>query len=764
MPENVINGLSSSDHEIIKVEQSLARKVVKAIINSTPDFYIDPSQTEHFYHLRNEINAAKIEDLPALFDQLHLTKSRLGIDHQRDLPDYQVPYFAHMRLETDDQVKDFLLGYHTFISSSDKVSIIDWRNAPLSKIFFSYQEGDEYEEEINERTLEGRMLMRNILTFDRGQLVEITTPNGVLHRAPDFSWEKRESAFTPTLAGGGGKAVTSQIIGTGNTGYQSPVISALLDREQFEIMTENVSKPILILGGAGSGKTTAALHRLAYLHSKMAPGSRLNKMAVVVPEKGLVKLTKLLLKEMGISDVNVSSYTDWVEAQARNLINGLPPRICKDPPYQIVQLKKHPAFMELLPRYLKKLENDILARINQRFPKNRELMADFLSLSDLPLLKRFQECKDRSVSRIKEGNEKLAVQKAHRVSDFFNAEIKLLFDLNDDRLALFTDKDLLSDLIFQIKNKTDPETVLDVVRHTSLQHMESASKHYEGYDEEKLLMSDGQSIMNSDSDDLSGTIDQEDFAILFELLRLKTGGYRVGKKSLPAYEHLVIDETQDFAPIELSLLKGSTTDKTTLTVSGDDMQQIDPTAHFQGWQSVLERLGIADTEPVQLKTIYRSPKPIAQFAHDILGPIAPRERPRTVKDGAPVTLSHYYNDGLAVSALVTALENLSRKEPVATTLIITRHVKQAQIMFENLKNFLRVKLVLDGEFDFTPGIEITEISQVKGLEFDYVIVSDVDEINYPNTVESRRLLHVAATRAIHQLWMFWIGDKSPVIP
>jgi len=764
MPKSVIKGLSLSDCNIIEIEQALSFKAINAVLKSTQVSSIDQSQTEQFYQLRDEISIAKEADLPALFKQLHIAKSMLEIDRHTDFPDFQQPYFAHMRLATDEKTSDILIGYHTFVSGRDNVTIIDWRNAPLSRIFFTYREGEEYEEEINGRILEGRMLMRNILTFDQSQLVEITTANGVLHRVPGSIWEKRDGTFAPSLSGGSGKTVASQIMGTGQTGYQSPVISALLDQEQFEIMTEDVSKPILILGGAGSGKTTAALHRLAYLSSNRSDNSPSGNMLVVVPEKGLVKLTKLLLKELRVSEVTVSSFNDWAETQARKLISNLPGRICKEPPYQIVRLKKHPALMQLLPRYLKKVENDILARINQRFPKDRKIAKDFSSHSDLPLLERLLECQEKAVTRIQEKSEKLVSQKIKRINDFFKGEIKLLYDLNGDRLALFTDKNLLSDLMFQIKEEGDVKAVLDVIRHTSLQHMTTVSEDYQGYDEEKLVMADGESILDGDSDDLAGTIDQEDFPILLKLLYLKTGAYKTPKRSLPTYSHLVIDETQDFTPIELSLLKGTIGEETAITVAGDDMQQIDPTAYFEGWQPALERLGIAETAPVQLRTIYRSPRPIAEFAHDILGPIAPPERPNTIKDGLPVSLTQYQNEGLAVSALVSALENLTQKEPVANIALITRNVKNAKNMYENLEHVLKLKLVLDGEFDFSPGIEITEISQVKGLEFDYVIVPDADAVNYPNTLESRRLLRVAATRAIHQLWMFWIGEKSPVIP
>ena len=71
--------------------------------------------------------------------------------------------------------------------------------------------------------------------------------------------------------------------------------------------------------------------------------------------------------------------------------------------------------------------------------------------------------------------------------------------------------------------------------------------------------------------------------------------------------------------------------------------------------------------------------------------------------------------------------------------------------------------MLRQDFRFAPGIEITELDQVKGLEFDYVILLDANALHYPDDARSRRLLHVGATRAVHQLWVTSVGPPSPIV-
>ncbi len=276
-------------------------------------------------------------------------------------------------------------------------------------------------------------------------------------------------------------------------------------------------------------------------------------------------------------------------------------------------------------------------------------------------------------------------------------------------------------------------------------------------------MADGISIAAYDADEIAGTIDSEDYSFLFELLRLKTGGYRSEKKRLKQYNHVVLDEAQDLAAIELKLLSGVLRKNGSFTVAGDSSQHINVAARFEGWDAVLANLGCSNASPVELKTIYRSPKPVADFAFEVLGTLAPPERPNVLKEGAPVVFSGYPHEGFVAMALVETLEDLTRTEPRASIAIICRDGKQAKTVYAGLANFLSsVKLVLDGEFRFEQTVEVTEVSQVKGLEFDYVVVPDADALHYPITSESRRCLHVAATRAIHQLWIMWEGEKSPI--
>ena len=113
-----------------------------------------------------------------------------------------------------------------------------------------------------------------------------------------------------------------------------------------------------------------------------------------------------------------------------------------------------------------------------------------------------------------------------------------------------------------------------------------------------------------------------------------------------------------------------------------------------------------------------------------------------------------------------ALGELIRAEPTASVALIARHPEQARLYYEALAEaeVPSLRLVADQDFAFTPGIDVTDVRQTKGLEFDIVILLEATEASYPASDDARRLLHVAMTRAAHQLWVTYTGVASALLP
>src|SRR5690606_15798596 len=119
-------------------------------------------------------------------------------------------------------------------------------------------------------------------------------------------------------------------------------ITALIDPRQFELITRPDSGPVVIQGGAGSGKTTIGLHRLAYLAYQDRRRFRPDRMLVIVFNQALARYISQVLPALDVNGVPVKTYETWATELRRNLISGLPRRYNTDTQPAVTRLKKNP--------------------------------------------------------------------------------------------------------------------------------------------------------------------------------------------------------------------------------------------------------------------------------------------------------------------------------------------------------------------------------------------------------------------------------------
>jgi DNA helicase-2/ATP-dependent DNA helicase PcrA len=186
---------------------------------------------------------------------------------------------------------------------------------------------------------------------------------------------------------------------------------------------------------------------------------------------------------------------------------------------------------------------------------------------------------------------------------------------------------------------------------------------------------------------------------------------------------------------------------------------------FASWSEFFAHLGLQGTAVETLQVSYRSSDEIARFARALLGDLAEDEELVTTRSGPPVELFEYTDHGAAIPSLAEALSELAASEPLASVALLTPSAALSALYWEGLEScdIPRLHRVERQDFRFAPGVEITEIDQVKGLEFDYVVMIDVSEAHYSDDAKSRRLLHVGATRAVHQLWLTSVGPPSAAV-
>ncbi len=750
--------LTTEDRLIVEEQLDLLTRVQRAMVEVARKRISQKSYKERFDDLRNSSITENSDDLPQILAQMQLLENHARVGQGgKELPDRRLPYFAVMRLKTKNKVRDVLLGYRTFINAKNSVTIVDWRNAPITQVFFTAQEGEEYEEEVNGRIIEGVVEKRIILGFDNGSLKKIMTTDGIL-QLHEGEWKRSDELYKPELAGGQGTSISSNVLGTGLSGVKDPVVSALLDKDQYNALHRDDGEPLLVLGGAGSGKTTVALHRLATMSYNNPQKFPQRELLVIVPEKGLSRLSRQLLREIGMHNVAAYTYDEWIHNQGMRVFPDAPKVLSQNTPLSAIRFKRHRVMFQVIEQYIKDLTKDAGNLIKKEFKSIGWVHKHFQENSQLPLIDRINETEKHVTYKIQRTLEK----PLERVQEFFAHLRKEMLSTSNDRKSLFMSRYYLDLAVDLSEGQLKEDSIDSIIEHSRLQFSMRSEDKYRNVEKSRLETVDGKSLDEDTPDEDAGTIDVEDYSLLFYLLKLKTEAGIKGKR-LHTYGHIVIDEAQDLAPLEHTLISMSLREEGSVTVAGDHNQQIDPTAGFISWDHVFKSLGVKYSNPVLLKTAYRSTKPITDFAHKILGKYAAIEYPDSHKDGVPVVFSHFAHLGHLVVVLTEALQELVCNEPLATIAILARDIIQARKLDDMLSRSLNLRLLDDGEYQMKPGIIVSDVAGVKGLEFDYVILPDVNKQQYPDSELSRKILHVGATRAIHQLWVMGCPNYSTVV-
>jgi DNA helicase-2/ATP-dependent DNA helicase PcrA len=687
-------------HPIVTEELALLERVLTLLQAEPPSRATSEASLESELERLREMmrEESKAEDQAALMQQWNRQSAlleQLRTSHAAPQVDRGSPYFAHLRLAEDGRQRDILLGKATYLRPG--ATIVDWRNAPISRVFYRYQQGDTYEEDIAGRTLSGAVVARRTVTIRNGTLQRVAAPEGVFSVEPQAPEGWRHAPLErPSLRGGQGAALraygsgegTHRRLGTDLEGIRRradkhlPDIAGLIDPTQFELITRPSSGFVVIRGSAGSGKTTVALHRIAYLaYDDAAVDSARTLFVVFSP--ALRNYVSHVLPALGVRRVQVRTFRDWAAEQVKHLFPMLPRRTREDTPALVQRLKLHPGLLTALHRQV------------QRAPgaaTPKQAIDDWASTLTQPAF----------------------------LEGVFAAVAPGAFSAEQLRRATAWCRDRYEEITAWLSGDTRAEAELD----------------------------------------------PEDDALLLRAWQLRIGPLHGRDRAPLRYRHVAIDEVQDFSPVEVQVLLDCLDDRRSITLAGDTQQHLMQDAGFTSWRDFFAQLGLQGTEVNTLQISYRCTREIADFATAVLGDLREDEAPPlTTRAGPPVEFFRFTDHGACVAFLADALKELMWKERLASVAVLTPSRELSALYYRGLANgeVPKLRQVENQEFTFAPGVEVTEIEQVKGLEFDYVVVVEASAGNFPDTPAARRRLHVAGTRAVHQLWLTSIGTPSPMV-
>lgn len=766
-PEGVTTGsVPEAVPAVVEEEKSLLRVVLSKLETAQRKPRVQVDDASSLIELRDALAEAKPEDQASLLEQMHRIEALSKQRGKGDSPpvDRKSPYFGHLRLEESGKRRDVLIGQRGYVEPGGGVQIVDWRNAPVSRLFYRYEEGDAYEEQMGNRLVEGEVLARRTVTIIDADLRRVVSAQGtyaldqltglwreIAARQARLKVERdgkamlvedpgkaRDGAPADDRRGKLGFAGGSQ----GRTDRFLPAIAALIDPRQFELISRPTSGLIVVQGSAGSGKTTIGLHRIAYLAFTDPRRFRSEKMLVVVYQRALANYVSRVLPSLDVVGVPVQTFSAWAERVRKTMFPALDVPTTDGTPAVVMRAKSHPALLKLIQERQEALRVWCRARIAEAL-QGRAAAEPVLALWDA-----HPGTADERVTALAKWSKDAPLDPVTRqVVETVGRQVRARTrDVVGEWATLLTDRQALRDGFARFAPGLLSEGQLDEV-------------HRWAVDRDRMRTS------RPSEDEEPYALDAEDDAILLRIHQLQRGPLTSPAGPL-AYEHLMVDEVQDFAPIELAVLLDSTTKQRSVTLAGDTAQAIAPEHGFSDWTGMLDDLGIPHDRVEPLRVSYRSTREIVDCAEHVLGPLGGDVRPVAPRSGAPVESFGFGSAGEASEFFAHALKDLMRGDPTASVALIARHPEQARLYYDALvaAEVPGVRLVSSQDFSFTPGIDVTDVRQTKGLEFDIVVLLEVTQDSYPDNDHARRLLHVAMTRGAHQLWITYTGVPSPLLP
>lgn len=706
--------LTEEDKQLIEEEEQLLEKTLGSLCRQLPQAQASKLKANLAARelTRQVVNEWNDEERQPLVSDEAVAHRVFDIRKNSDkalLELIQEPYFGRVcTKEEDGSEVSFLIGK----KSNIEAGVVDWRNGPIAGLYFNYKQEEEFFEVINQRERSGHIKLRRSYRVENGQLVQIDAPEGMFRKS-ETGWEKLD--------------VEDEIAAHRSRGASSkekrlPSILSLITKDQFELITSDAERPVIIQGSAGSGKTTVALHRLAWLLHEENSFAKAKNTQVLVMNRSLQIYVSATLPSMGIEGVETSTFNSWAMSIIRKAVSGRP----------FFKFLNVPSFVEEI-----KFSEEILNALEGWVDKQKRAL-------DIEVAEVFKKWPGQLKSWKKA--EETAV--LPRLKDFAH-------DIKESSLPKF-DKDKCLEFL---KNKT--LTMEDYVQ--DVYNLLADSEHLKTYLPSSAKLDSNLDYLKrlTEKNQAKNNLDYFDMSLILRLIQLKNGGLPDGSGGVVSLDHLVIDEAQDFGPVEFAIMMSAVSDKRQMTIVGDVAQKILSARKFIGWNKVVSNLGMEEDSIIRLEVSFRCTVPIMTLAHKVAGD------PKKVEGRAGSDPEWHKADDRdsLLENLVNWTNRLVTADPYKLIAIICRYPKQAMELKEELEEFLpgEVRLGHRDQFSFEPGIMVTNIHQVKGLEFDSVALIEPDEDNYPiRREESRNMVYVGITRTQDDLLLTTIKPFSRV--
>lgn len=646
------------------------------------------SQKEYLWESRDEMDHIEKISQRESIQQAVSTGDNVLAQKQRFLKLQRTPYFGRFDFQRDghSEPEPTYVGVHQFYDeNSHRTLVYDWR-APIATLFYDYETG-----EAHYQAPEGRVSG------------EITAKRQfrIRDRTIDMLIESSVNVVDDVLQ--------EELSRSSDDGMKN--IVATIQRDQNAIIRNEHAPALIIQGVAGSGKTSIALHRIAFLLYRFKDTLSSDDLLIISPNRVFADYISNVLPELGeesVHEVGMDDLADeLLDSQYRfqTFFEQTTALLEKDDDAlkERLRYKASPEFLKQLDAYINEVEKSRFAAEDLWIA--RRLVPGWL-LEETFRKHRKLGTKERVRQVTKEIEQKIGIQ--------YNYDL-----MPNERREL-------------------QEKIQGMVKQSSLR--ETYKQFYTWLGQPELFTTASR-----------GRLEYSDvFPLIYLKMRLE--GIRSRYRNV---KHLLVDEMQDYTPVQYAVI--ASLFKCNKTILGDANQSINP---YSG--STAERIKgvMPEATRVTLTKSYRSSYEITLFAQAI----APNPELEAVKrHGEAPTVNGYRTrreEFDAIAATCTAFQASENN----TLGILCRTQKQAKQVYEALAERIDgVRLVSETEGAFAMGVMVSTVHMAKGLEFDEVIVPDVSAKTYHRPMD-QALLYVACTRAMHRLTLTHTGQPSDFLP
>ncbi|QSX06371.1 ATP-binding domain-containing protein [Sedimentibacter sp. zth1] len=666
------------------------------------------SNGAHKKQLNEKIKTASSSELNVLTNIITIVEKSLD----NNLNSVNSPYFA--KIDYFDYIENknciLYIGKCGLEDTHEKILTVDWR-APISSVYYDCQPGKN-----TIKTYDGEELD---LDLNLKRTFEIQ--NSVLLDFYDVNTISNDELLTKYLAKNK-EAVLSEIVAT-------------IQKDQNEIIRESCSKNVIVQGGAGSGKTTVAMHRVSFLLYNFSKIYNSENFYILGNNEMFLNYITSILPSLDVKDIKhrllSNFFIDFIDDYVpfKNGKNKFID-IFKIQNKDLLALKGKIGFVKELGNFIAEYE-DLNIPIRSIKLRGKVIMEKSNMIS---LLRTF---------KYKSMQEKISLLNEQFKKRLSN-ELELL-NVNNAEVIMKKNANVFGKSKIKI-------SILDI---------------YNEFLENLIEKIQNKEIQNIEESLVQGIIDnikKKQFDI-FDIANLTLIKRKIcTNKKFEDVRHIVIDEAQDFGVSIFYVLRNAFA-KSTFTIVGDVTQNINYNIGMNDWEHLTNNVFNESKDKFYiLKKSYRNTIEISEFACSILknAKFKTYEIEPYVRHGSNVEVLNENSFEAMIEKTKLLIKQIFAKE-YKTVGIICKTEEEVEMVKSELSKFIEIVSFNNEDTSFSNGVMIMSVKMSKGLEFDTVILWNVNDNNYKKCDSDVKLLYVAITRALHELYVLYEGKITALL-